>query len=50
MHLRKWRKRVKGRMEEYWAVVESYRTARGRQRLGRAVSEFSYDVPLRMPR
>ena len=34
MHLRKWRKRVKGRVEEYWAVVESYRTARGpRQRI-----------------
>jgi transposase len=34
MHLRKWRKRVKGGIEEYWAVVESYRTARGpRQRV-----------------
>lgn len=34
MHLRKWRKRVKGGPEEYWAVVESYRTARGpRQRI-----------------
>ena len=34
MHLRKWRKRVKGRTEEYWAVVESYRTERGpRQRI-----------------
>jgi hypothetical protein len=34
MHLRKWRKRVKGRTEEYWALVESYRTDRGpRQRI-----------------
>jgi len=34
MHLRKWRKRVKGKTEQYWAVVESYRTARGpRQRI-----------------
>lgn len=34
MHLRKWRKRVKGRTEEYWALVESYRTERGpRQRI-----------------
>jgi len=29
MRLRKWRKRVKGKTEEYWALVESYRTARG---------------------
>ena len=27
MHLREWRKRVEGRTEEYWAVVESCRTA-----------------------
>ena len=34
MHLRKWRKRSKGGTEEYWAVVECYRTARGpRQRI-----------------
>ena len=34
MHLRKWRNRVKGRTEEYWALVESYRTDRGpRQRI-----------------
>jgi hypothetical protein len=34
MHLRKWRKRVQGKTEEYWALVESYRTARGpRQRI-----------------
>ncbi|RPH53562.1 hypothetical protein EHM82_08225 [bacterium] len=34
MHLRKWRKRVNGKTEEYWALVESYRTARGpRQRI-----------------
>jgi hypothetical protein len=34
MHLRKWRKRGKEGTEEYWAVVESYRTARGpRQRI-----------------
>ena len=34
MHLRKWRKRVKGRTEEYWGLVESYRTERGpRQRI-----------------
>jgi len=34
MHLRKWRKRVQGGTEEYWAVVESYRTACGpRQRV-----------------
>jgi transposase len=34
MHLRKWRKQVQGGTEEYWAVVESYRTDRGpRQRV-----------------
>mgnify|MGYP001591285920 CR=1 FL=1 len=34
MHLRKWRKRGNGSTQEYWAVVESYRTARGpRQRI-----------------
>jgi transposase len=34
MHLRKWRKRGKDGTEEYWALVESYRTARGpRQRV-----------------
>ena len=34
MHLRKWRKRVKGETQEYWAVVECYRTGRGpRQRI-----------------
>ncbi len=34
MHLRKWCKQVGGHREEYWAVVESYRTARGpRQRI-----------------
>lgn len=34
MHLRRWRKRGEQGLEEYWALVESYRTARGpRQRI-----------------
>jgi transposase len=34
MHLRKWRKRGKTGLEDYWALVESYRTERGpRQRI-----------------
>ena len=34
MHLRKWRTQGKQGLEEYWALVESYRTARGsRQRI-----------------
>jgi len=37
-------------MEEYWAVVESYRTARGHQRFGTPASLVPYDLPLRMPR
>jgi len=42
MHLRKWRKRVKGRTEEYWALVESYRTARGpRQRIVAYLGEMA---------
>jgi transposase len=34
MHLRKWRKQGQQGLEEYWGLVESYRTARGpRQRV-----------------
>jgi transposase len=42
MHLRKWRKRVRGKTEEYWALVESYRTARGpRQRIVAYLGEMA---------